>query len=96
MIYKSNKFNTNDLRKCKWQYTIRHTTTDDFDIFEIVFLKSNPEFPLMVVNYNDHNVECIPLSSQENITHDYPPEALLHYKHAGLLTYKEKYNISLN
>jgi hypothetical protein len=45
------------LRLAPLQYSIRHSSPNDFKIGEKVFLKSNPEFPLEVIEIGETKVK---------------------------------------
>lgn len=89
-------FKAKDLRLCDFQYEVRHTDINNFSEGEKVFLKSNPEHP-MTVHSVDGNITCIWYSTNEELQIcSFPPECLLQYKYAGLLTWKKKFSICLN
>jgi hypothetical protein len=92
-----NIFNQDDLRVCAWQYTIRHKKSMQFIVGEKVFLKSNPEKPMVIYCIDNDNV----IVTIENEYGDYeylefPPECLLQYSYAGLITFKSKIKICIN
>lgn len=90
-------FKKSDLRICDWQYSIRHEKVNNFVIGETVFLKSNPEHPMSVHLINEDNITTIWKTKTNKIeVCEFPPESILQYSYAGLLIYKEKYNICLN
>lgn len=85
-------FNEGDLNLCSWQYEIRHTDVNDFVIGEKVFLKSNPEHPMVVHSIGDKEVICEYMNSYN----PWSPECILQYKFAGLVIYKNRYKYCLN
>ena len=92
-------FKQDDLMLCDWQYTIRHTKLKCFEVGEIVFLGCNPEFPMTVhsINNKKNNITTIWYNSNNEIQYySFPPECILQYRYAGLLTYKGKFCVSLN
>lgn len=92
-------FKPEDLIPCEWQHQIRHRSVDDFLLFEKVFLKSNPEFPIFVYLLDDESnkVICIWVDKEMGVTTEsFSPECLLQYRFAGLMKYRRKFNICLN
>jgi len=90
-------FKQDDLKLCDWQYTIRHTDINRFVSGEKVFLKSNPEQPMTVHSVNEKSITTIWYTeSNEMQLCEFPPECILQYKYAGLLTYRQKLCVSLN
>jgi len=94
-IFEDN-FYKDKLISCDWQYLISHFDISKFRIGEKVFLKSNLEVPLIISNIIENKIFCVWSSDKESYEHDFLPHMLLHYKYAGLLIYKRKYNIYLN
>jgi hypothetical protein len=79
------------------QYTIRWHSVHDFKIGEKVFLKSNPDWPMEVCDIQDNKVlTCWNDIYGHKQCCDFPPECMLQYKFAGLITFKKKYQICLN
>lgn len=79
-------FKLNDLSKADKQY--RYTfELKDFKIGEKVFLKSNPELPLIVVENNtDFEVTCInPITGD---TYNFSPSTLMKYEYAAMILFK--------
>lgn len=89
-------FNSSDLRLCDWQYTIRWENIHDFNIGQIVFLKSNPECPMIVCGFINNKVLTTWNNVDGKAESSFPPECLLQYKYACLLTGSKKYNVCLN
>lgn len=98
-----------DLVMCDWQFWVRHKSKNLFKIGEIVFLKSNPEVPLIVyslktTNYSgrysgelDEGVICSWKSKDgEQQFYSFPFECILQYKYACFVEYREKYKFCLN
>ena len=85
----SNLYNEDELRLCTWQYTTRHKSILNFQIGDIVFLKSNPEHPIKVV---DVDVRCNKvICAWGNIytqKSEFPPECILQYHFASLVEAK--------
>ena len=82
-------FNPDDLIKATWQYIICHLTIDCFKIGEIIFLKSNPEYPMIMLSSVDNKIICEDLYGNYEI----PPQCLLQYKYASMLKHE---NIEIN
>ena len=80
-------FNKKDLFLCDLQYSVRHTNTDKFELGETVFLKSNPETPMIVLEITEEKIFTD--------FSDYPPECVLQYKYASLMNWNE-FEINLN
>jgi len=92
-------FKRKDLEICDWQYIITHTNVNSFVIGEKVFLKSNPEHSMSVhsINENEGIITTIwYIKSNEMQLGEFMPHSILQYKYAGLLTYREKFYVSLN
>ena len=90
-------FKHNDLILCDWQYTIKHTNVNYFVQGEKVFLKSNPENLMTVHSINKRNITTIWYTILNEMQMcEFPPECILQYKYAGLLTYQKKFYINLN
>lgn len=90
-------FKQENLRLCDWQYTIRHDNVNCFERWEKVFLKSNPEHPMTVHSVNENSVTTIwHTKTNEMQLCEFPPECILQYKYAVLLTYRKKLRVSLN
>lgn len=86
-----------DLILCEIQYTIRHTSPHCFKVGKKVFVKSNPEHPTVVYSVNKDTVTISWYNKKNELdTCGFPPECILQYKYAGLVTYKRKHKISLN
>lgn len=86
-------FKKGDLKVCDTQYQVNFDSTLYFNINDIVFLKSNPEFPLKVVDVDLDNVYCVDKNDKK---YKFIPQIILHYKWASLLILKRKWKISLN
>ena len=94
MIYKQE---SDGLIKFPWQYLVTHKSTTDFKIGEKVFLKCNPDVPMVVSKIKEKTVTTTWLCSDgSRYSHEFVPECILQYKYAGLLVYNDKYNVSLN
>jgi len=90
-------FKQDDLGLCDWQYTIRHTDVNFFVCGEKVFLKSNPEHLMTVHSINKKTITTIWYTkTNEMQLNEFPPECILQYKYAGLVTYRQKLCVSLN
>lgn len=90
-------FKEKDLKKYDAQYMIRHHDVECFVYGQKVFLKSNPECPMRVYLINKTTVSTIWHTKTNKIEIcEFPPECILQYEYAGLITYREKFNISLN
>ena len=96
--FKEGNFKEGDLKMCNGQYTIRHTNTSSFVCGEKVFLKSNPEHSMLVHSINETTVTTIWYTKSNGIQlmSDFLPECILQYKYVGLLTYQDKFCVSLN
>ncbi len=86
----------NDLIICDLQYSVIHKNVSCFKLWEKVFLKSNPEFEMTVCSIGDSIT--VSYVNEKNTIYwtDFPPECLLQYKFAGLVTYNKKHCVSLN
>lgn len=87
------------LKKCDNQYLVSNKSIFDFRIGEKVFLKSNPEFAIVVSGFDKPNktVICKYFNSKGDLKFvDFPPQCILSYKYAGLIIIKDKWYISLN
>lgn len=93
---KKKSYRSKDLRLCIEQYTIKHDSVDEFKVGEEVFLKSNPEHVMSVLNLGDDMVGCVWFNNGEVHKCTFPPECILQYKYAGLITLNKKYIVSLN
>lgn len=94
---KKGKFNQNDLILCDKQYAIMQNKTTDFKIGEMVFLRSNPENPMRVIFIGENKVRTSWQSEAgEKYTYDWSPQCILQYTYAGLIVYKQKFNICIN
>lgn len=90
-------FKKEDLKICNWQYTIRHTSVNDFVCGDKVFLKSNPEHSMIVHSINEKTITTYWYTKSNELSLcEFIPETILQFKYAGLMTYKEKYNMSFN
>ena len=74
---------------------ITHNTIDAFHAEEMVFLKSNPEWPLKVYGCSEMFKHVLVLTPDNHIE-SFPPQVLLHYSYRGLLIWKRKLLICLN
>jgi len=90
-------FNKEDLVLCDYQYTVRHISADAFTVNESVFLKSNPEVKMTVKSINERTITT---EWYDNYgiaqTMEIYPQCILQYRYAGLVTYRGKFNFSLN
>jgi len=75
-----------------WQYSVIHKDVTCFRLGEKVFLKSNPEYPMMVSSLKEDTVVVARGLNQ----YEFPPECLLQYKCRPLLEYKGIFDICLN
>jgi len=87
-------FDNDELRLTDWQYFITHESTLKFKTGDMIFLKSNPEMKLRVINVGVEKVFCI--GKDKDIIMDFFPQTILHYGYAGLMVYKREHIISLN
>lgn len=83
------EFNKNDLIKLNEQYSVRHQSTDKFEIGERVFLKSNPEHPLIIYDIDEDLVYCYFEKTGTHIQEGFKPQTILQYRYAHL---KERTN----
>jgi len=90
--FNSDKFKADDLILSDFQYEIIHKTTDAFTIGEKVFLKSNPEVPMIVDSIDHQKVIC----KHQDMLISFRPEIILQYKHSVFLIVKRKFKICLN
>lgn len=99
-MLQENIFSGNELRACDWQYVINLTKVSDFKVGNLVFLKSNPEVPLLITKLNlKSNEITVNWLSNDGIPQfiKFKPHMILPYKYAGLMKYKNfKFIISLN
>lgn len=98
-MIEDNVFKKSDLELVNWQYQVRYNSVDDFKLGQEVFLKSNPECPMVVNSLHENMVGVYwKLENGDLDFHEFPPQCLLPYKFAGLVNYKNNtfYNISLN
>lgn len=88
-------FKRDDLKVCDLQYQISFDNVLYFNIDDIVFLKSNPEFPLKVIGINliFNEVYCIDNNKKE---YKFYPQMILHYKWISLIIFKKRWKMSLN
>jgi len=89
----NDNFNEDSLCLAELQYKVIHHNTFDFKEGEKVFLKSNPEFPLIVDLVCKNVVFC---KSIDNTVFYIRPECILQYYYSGLLIYKNRFDICLN
>ena len=90
----SGAFDPNQLEKVTWQYQIIHKNVLNFQIGEKVFLKSNPDYPLTVIDIKDDEIYC---KSKCGDIDGYIPEIILQYKYACLkVNHKSEIKICLN
>jgi len=85
-------FNEDNLELSDWQYYVKYEFTLNFVIGDKVFLKSNPEIILEVMDIDNDNVYC----EYDNKKIGFSPQVLLHIKYAGLKIYKKTHIICLN
>jgi len=81
-----------NIKKNVYQYTIINKETLKYQINDIVFFKLQPKIKLKVINIDMKYVYC----QLSNKIYKFLPEMLLHYKYRCLLTFDNKFNISLN
>ena len=92
------------LYKCDKQYTARHQSVSAFKAGDKVFLKSNPEHPMVVIcllinNWaKDKSKVVCEWKSKDGRKHQetFAPQTVLQYDYAGLITLRERWEISLN
>jgi len=93
-------FRSEDLKLCDWDYVIRHRQATNFKKGTLVFLKCNPEVPMLVIKIDKKENRVITQwlnKDGEKETQSWKPETILQYKYAGLVKYKDgKTIISLN
>ena len=90
-------FNVNELRLCDMQYKMRHINVNNFNEGEKVFLKSNPEHEMTVFNINKGTITVISENDEGEISLiEFPPECILQYRFAGLMVWKNLYELCLN
>jgi hypothetical protein len=82
---KDGKFDKRSLRLVPWQYKVRHQSTLDFKLNEVVFMKSNPELPMTVHSIEETRVTVMWLTDDGIRTHSFPPQCILQYEYASLL-----------
>jgi len=85
------------IRLCDWQYIIKCNDVSCFKSGEMVFLKSNPECPMIVLSVNEYDITTMWYNvHKEQQFCDFLPECILQYKYAGLLTYQGRFQVCLN
>lgn len=90
-------FNPEELRVLDWQYTIIHQDTSCFKEGNLVFLKSNPEIPMTVVEIGGLLVYVTWLNKLGDANYQaFPPQTLLQYKLACFVTGRRKFHLCLN
>jgi hypothetical protein len=93
----SNTFGSSEINLCDWQYTIRHSDTSSFVCGEKVFLKSNPELPMIIHSMEDNQVMTTWKDTSGNKRcHNFKPECVLQYKYAPLMTVRKIFSVCLN
>lgn len=86
-----------ELIKVDFQYQVMWVSTFNFSVGELVFLKSNPELPLMVEAFGFGNKVIVSwLVDGDKSYHGFSPELILQYKYRPLLIWKDKYKVCLN
>ena len=90
-------FNTSDLGLCDWQYTIRHHDTLSFVRGQKVFLKSSSALEMVVHDIIGDKI----ITRWKNVHnclqyHSFPPECILQYRYAGLVTFRKTFSVCLN
>lgn len=91
------EYNKYNLKLSKAQHTIKWKKTSDFKINEKVFLKSNINLILNVCDLDESDVTVTWLDKENKRQYTkFPPECILQYKYAGLITYQNRFKISLN
>jgi len=94
---KNHSFNQDDLRHHHTQYKIRNKSIKDFEIGESVFLKSNPELPMIISRFKDDMVVCEwKTKGGESQSSTFNIHTILQYRYAGLVVYNQKYEFCLN
>jgi hypothetical protein len=89
----NNKFKPMELGICDLQYKITHHSILDFKLEDILFLKSNSEWPLLYIGIYGR---LIIVRTPEGEYEKFPPECLLQYKYRALIVYKKVWDICLN
>lgn len=93
------RFKRKDLKLCDYQYQIVHTNTKMFKAGQVVFLKSNPEIEMIVLDVKEKTVTVMfEINEKKKVwgKTDLQPECILQYKYAGLLIVNKKINVCLN
>ena len=86
-----------DLFKVPLQYSVRHTSIRKFQVGEVVFLKSNPEWRMAVSKIEKELVSVTWKSKDGRVQiAKFPPECILQYKYAGLISWNSEHEISIN
>lgn len=99
MEYNESSYNEGELSPAIWQYQKTFHELQDFYITQIVFLKSNPDVPLIVYDhsYDTNEIICVYVVDKINRFVQFPPECILPYELACLVqTYDGRYKICLN
>lgn len=86
-----------NLNLCNWQYTIKYHDTSSFVRGEQVFLKSNPEHLMIICDITRDKITTTWKTAYGDTQYyEFPPECILQYKYAGLITGIKTFSISLN
>jgi len=90
-------FHQDDLNLSDWQYAIRWHNTSEFKIGETVFLKSNPDQPMIICNIGEETITTVWKNNHNfSQTSVFPPECILQYKYASLLIAKRFIHVCIN
>ncbi len=90
-------FNKDDLIPLECQFTVTWHNVSDFKLGQKVFLKSNPELPMIVHELGDDFILTSIDNKNRDIQYiDFKPEMLLQYNLACLVTYNRYFPVCLN
>ncbi len=90
-------FPAHELKLSTWQYTIKFTFPYDFHIGQSVFLRSNPNVPLIVDSIDKEFVICKLKSNSNDELIFCKPQIILPYEFANLMTSScKRFNVNLN
>lgn len=80
-----------ELQKYPWQFIIT-MDIEDMNIGDIVFLRSNPELPMKIMEINIEK-KCIKTNL---FIYWFPAVCFLNYRYRALMIYNNEYEICLN
>lgn len=90
-------FKPGDLKLLDWQYTVVHHDTSSFKKGDLVFLKSNPEFPMTVTEVSGIYVHTTWKNAAGEVQrHGFIPQTILQYRYACFVTGRRKFHLCLN